>query len=349
MSARDSRSRLRERAALAFVWLLGLGLIGCGTTFKLPNEVAKGREVPSDKSYQMIATWIGMSGISDILLTQGSGSQLFLLFDKTSADPALRAKVLAYPLKGRPPSPTPISGIDFAIAGHPDPDPNPVAMCAGGNQIFVLDQGDTAAARNPADGKIVDLSRYWHVARYGLLGGDTISTFTDSSLAFVRGIAADDKGNVYVSGTAIIFILDPADPRIRTRVFQYRIYKYSPGPRYPGVTPPDRNMPGANWHRDTTFVVEEGSGIGTLEDPRGIFWSKSGGDALYASDFGKNWIQSSTTTREHGLYQIDGGGRFDLTNGPVDVRSISPASSILVTPATSACCVTTRTTRTSKE
>jgi sugar lactone lactonase YvrE len=139
-------------------------------------------------------------------------------------------------------------------------------------------------------------------------------------MAFVRGIAADAAGNVYVAGTAIIFILDPSDARIRTRIFSFRIWKYSRGPRYPGVTPPDRTMPGANWHRDTTWVVEEGSGIGTLMDPHGIFWSDVGGSGLYASDFGKNWIQKlSDALPSTGFYQLDGGQTGKLLNGPEDV------------------------------
>ena len=83
---------------------------------------------------------------------------------------------------------------------------------------------------------------------------------------------------------AVILVPDPNDARIRTRLFQFRVYRYKRGPRYPGITPPDRLMPGANWHRDTTYVVEEGSGLGTVVDPRGLYWTAN---ALYASDFGK--------------------------------------------------------------
>src|SRR5690349_22622223 len=36
------------------------------------------------------------------------------------------------------------------------------------------------------------------VREFGLLGGDTMTTFTDTTMAFVHGIAADADGAVYV-------------------------------------------------------------------------------------------------------------------------------------------------------
>ena len=287
----------------------------------LPTETPKGRAIPSDKSYQMLATWSGMNGITDILLTQGTGSQLFLLFNHGGTGTAPRGEIRAYPLT----RPNPIGGIDFTTLF------NPVALCAASNRVFVLDQGDTCIARrNPAtgrcdstgawDNRITDLSRYWRVREYGLLGGDTISTFTDTTLLYVRGIAGDPQGRIYVAGTAVIYVADPQSPRLLSRTQQYRVYRYARGPRYPGVSPPDRNMPGAQWHRDTTWIVEEGSGIGTLVDPRGMTWSAAGGAALYAADFGKNWVQKlSDQTSSAGFFQLDGGQTGSGFNGPTDV------------------------------
>lgn len=297
----------RLLCAALMLGIVALAGAGCGAAFKLPTETAQNRVIPSDKSYQMLATWTGMDGIADLLLTQGVGTQLFLLFNHGGTGTASRGEVLAYPLS----KPTPISGITFPTLF------NPVALCSGAGKVFVLDQGDTCLARaNPADGqcgiqngwnaRVSDLSLYWRVREYGLLGGDTLGTFTDTTMAFVRGVAADDAGNVYVSGSAIILIPDPSDARLLTRSFQYRIYKYSRGPRYPGVVPPDRRMPGSNWHRDTTFAVEEGSGIGTLVDPRGLFWSGVNGSALFGADFGKNWIQKlSVVQSSTGFYELD--------------------------------------------
>ena len=296
-------------------------LAGCGARFPLPNEVARGRTIPSDQSYQMLATWTGMDDVRDILLTQGTGSQLFILFNHGGSGPVTRGEVRAYPLT----RPNPIDGIDFLTLF------NPVALCAGGNRVFVLDQGDTCLARaNPTNGacdttgrwnmRISNLGLYWRVREYGLLGGDTLGTFTDTTVAFVQGIAADAQGNVFVSGSAIIRVPGQTNPLITERGFQFRIYKYKRGPRYPNVVPADGNMPGANWHRDTTFVIEEGSGIGTVLDPRGIFWSGAGGPALYAADFGKNWAQKLYDDQSStGFYYLDGGQSGTPFNGPTDV------------------------------
>jgi hypothetical protein len=305
----------RALAALAVSIAAVPILAGCGTQFPLPTETLTGRLVPSDHSYQMIATWSGMDGIADILLTQGPGSQLFLLFNHPGAGTAPRGAVYAYALKAKPPTPSPLPGIDFRSLFVP------AALCAGAGRVFVLDEGDTALARNPVDGNVSDLSTYWRVREYGLLGGDTLSTFTDTSFAFVRGIAADNQGRVYVSGTAIILVPDPQDARIRTRTFLFRIYRYLRVT--PGSVTPDPYMPGTDrWVRDLNYVVEEGSGLGTVVDPRGLYWAGSGvpgGPALFAADFGKNWVQKlSDTQSSTGAFKIDV-AQDTTISGPFDV------------------------------
>jgi hypothetical protein len=308
------RRRLAVAAPLTAVAFL---LAGCGTPFKLPTETRQGRLLPSDNSYQMVATWTGMDGIADILLTQGPGSQLFMLFNHPGVGTAPRGAVYAYALKARPPVPSPLPGIEFRSLFVP------AALCAGAGKVFVLDEGDTTLARDPVTGRVSDLSTYWRVREFGLLGGDTVSTFTDTSLAFVRGIAADDLGRVYVSGTAIIFIPDPQDARIRTRAFQFRIYRYRKVT--PGSVPPDPYMPGTDrWVRDQNFIVEEGSGLGSLMDPRGLYWAGAGvtgGPALFAADFGKNWVQKlSDAVSSLGIFKIDVAQDTSL-NGPQDVAA----------------------------
>ena len=160
-----------------------------------------------------------MDGIRDILLTQGTGTQLFLLFNHGGTGTASRGEVLAY-ARLKPTGPqTPLPGIAFQGLF------NPVALCVGGdgagrpaNRIFVLDQGDTTGAgrsrthhlrrydrtRTPPGNwrpnDVSDLGLYCRVREYGLLGGDTVSTFIDTTMAFVNGIAADAQGRVYVSG-----------------------------------------------------------------------------------------------------------------------------------------------------
>jgi len=295
---------MRATAAVAACLLLA----GCGTPFKLPTETRASRLLPSDRSYQMVATWTGMVGVADILLTQGPGTQLFVLFQGPGIGTSLRGHVSGYALKARPPTPAPLPGIDFLNLF------NPHALCAGRGQVFVLDQGDSLLARDPATGRVGELSLTWRVRQYGLLGGDTVGTFTDTSMAFVRGIAADAQGRVYVSGSYIVNIPDPQDNRIKTRSFVFRIMRYKPVA--PGSVPPDPHMPGTDrWVRDVGPLpderpfVDEGSGLGSVDDPRGLYWvgpGALGGPAVLTADFGKNWMQKiSDDFPSTGLFKVD--------------------------------------------
>jgi hypothetical protein len=164
---------------------------------------------------------------------------------------------------------------------------------------------------------VSDLSLYSRVREYGLLGGDTISTFTDTSMAFVSGVAADSRGRVYVSGPKLEFVPDLMAPSLTTRTFLWRVNRYVRGPKYPGVY--DKYMPGCNWHKDTTFVVVDGSGTGTVEDPRGLFWGAYG-PALYVADYGKNWVQRLTDELPVSGYKVDQAAGFTLL-APTDVTA----------------------------
>jgi len=291
---------LRAFAALApFATLVALAG-GCGSKFDLPTEHRANRRITPDQSYTFAAKWTGMARVRDVLLTQRSNSQ---------------GACRAYPLTRS----TPIRGTDFLDLG------NPIALGAGGdgtgsplNRVYVLDKGDTCIARrNPFTQvcgdtvggwllKVGDVKHYWHVREYGLLGGAPITTFTDTLVADVEGIAADNLGNVYVSGTAIIEVADVNNPRILTRIFQSRIYRYARGPLHPGV--PDSRVPGANWHRDDGWEVIEGSGIGSVTRPKGIDWmDTSTGPAVFAADSGNKWIQRlSASQSSTGAYRLDG-------------------------------------------
>lgn len=317
---RVSRLRIASAAGL----LLGLTALpavsalisGCGGAYPLPTELRR-RAIPSDKSYQMVSTWSSQDSVQDLLLTQGIGVQLFVLFNRGGAGTASRGNLSLYPLT----TPSAIPGIDFPTLF------NPVALASGGdghgsavNRVFVLDQGDTALARtNPItgipgdttggyDNRVTRFDLYWRVREYGLLGGDTLSSFTDTTVSFVRSIAADANGSVYVACLAIVLVTDPQDSRLLTRTLQPRIYRYLRGPRYQGIVPPDPRMPGSNWHRDSTWAVEDGSGLGYLQDPRGLVWSAAGTPALYSGDVGKNVVQKlSDQTKNTGLLNIDTG------------------------------------------
>jgi DNA-binding beta-propeller fold protein YncE len=321
---------MRRASAILITIAAVAGLAGCGTDLPLPTE-RSGALVPSDKSYAMEATWTGMTDVRDILLTQSTGTQLFVLFNHGGTGAGVRGEVHSYArLRATGPQ-TPLPDIDFPTLF------NPVALASGGdglgganNRVFVLDRGDTCMARqNPRSGSCTDtsggwtnrvshLEYFWRVREFGLLGRDTLSTFTDTSMAFVSGIAADALGRVYVAGAAIARVQDTADPRLFTWTYVWRVNRYLRGQRYPGVNDP--YMPGTRfWHRDTTWLVRDGSGIGSVVDPRGLFWGTYGSGGLYTSDFGKSWVQEmSDVYPSTGLLRISAAADLDLS-GPLDV------------------------------
>ena len=316
---------MRARSMLVLTALLGIGgfMVGCGSKFELPTERKAGRVVPQDGSYQAKATWAGMDGIQDVLLTQGTGTQLFLLFNHGGSGTAPRGGVLDYFQSRKQPVGHSMLGGLF----------NPAALCAGGdgfggtaNRVFVLDQGDTCLARIYARTGVCDSSRYWtnlnyiwRVREYGLLGGDTISTFTDTTMAFVDGVASDTEGSVYVSGKAIVFTMSNTSQFLFVRSLVSRVYKYRRGPRYPGVVPADRNLPGAHWHRDTTYFHTQGSGVGYVNDVRGMAWSNVFPAGLYVADFGNNSGQKLSDSDTTGFFRYEQDGDGQSLTAPQDI------------------------------
>src|SRR6185436_6286243 len=236
-----ARAEVLMRRVLALLVLASLAAIplGCGGTFELPTEHPKAI-VPTDQSYAMLATWKGMDGVQDLIITQGQGNQLFVLFNHGGSGPSSvpRGEVKLYPLT----NPNPI--------GHPYFEPmrslfNPVAIAAGRNGLFVLDQGDSCAAkydvrlgtceadhdtsngRIPFRNQIFDYSSTWRVREYSFdvrTAGDTVSTFTDTTVAQPYGIAVDEQGRVYVSCLAVFLDSLQTNKSIRTRKFVSRIY-----------------------------------------------------------------------------------------------------------------------------
>jgi hypothetical protein len=291
--------------------------IACGGRFQLPTEARSKAIVPTDKTYAMIATWRGFNHLRDVMLTRGTGSQLFMLFNdpSLSGPPSVpRGSVALYPFT----QPTPI--------GPPFFDPprglfNPVAFASAQALLFVLDEGDSCQAKtdpqrgtceadtthNGRRSQIYDYSATWRVREYHITGGDTVSTFTDTTMAYVYGVAGDDLGNVYVAGIAVVLDTLSTDQRIRTRKYVSRIYRYARGPHYPGVVPNDVLMPGANWHRDTTWVVLDGTGTSSVNDPRGIRWTPTSGGALLVADRANNKAKLiATYANSVGLVKLDG-------------------------------------------
>lgn len=299
----------RRLALLAFAAVLA-AQAGCGGKFDLPTERPSSGVVPSDQSYGMLATWEGMNGVRDLFLTQGLGNQLFVLFNTGgSGGPSVpRGEVRLYPLT----QPNPIFGNFFSPLLTLF---NPVAISVGTNPagsgdrrltLFVLDQGDSCQAKfdvrrgscapdadttratgHPFRNQIFDYSATWRVREYRISGGDTLGTFTDTTIAEPWGIAADDEGRVYVGATAVILDTNQTDKRIRTRKHVSRIYRYVRGQKYAGID--DLNMPGtSSWHRDTTWLVLDGTGESFVSDPRGLHWSPRGTHPLFIADRGNN-------------------------------------------------------------
>jgi sugar lactone lactonase YvrE len=198
----------------------------------------------------------------------------------------------------------------------------------------VLDQGDTGSARATVDPvqfplgivydadcgpiasfwrPIVDLSRYWRVREYSITTGDTVTTFTDTTFASVNGIAVDSQGRVYVSGVLMFCSVDPFDSRNHTLEYEYRVYRYEKGGS-------DPDMPGASWHRDRSYEVGQGTGIGSTLDPRHMYWDAFDGPALYFADTGNNDVQKYSDPSGSAVsYKIDV-GEFNLPlQAPSDV------------------------------
>ena len=333
-------------AALAAIAFAFLGA-GCGAEFKLPTERTENRAAPSDGSYQMIATWTGLDGVTDALLIPGP--QLFLAF---RGNPG---RVVQYSTT----SPFPIATGRFLGVQ------NPASLAASPTSVFVLDQGDTAAARDfggpgavyeldcngipapmtraagsPIDWRLIkDLSKYWFVREYDLTGRNSRGAFTDTTFAYVYGIAADSQGRIYVAGVIKFCSVDPFDPLgvLRSLEHRYRIYRYVRGsgdryvvgvPAAPGGTPPE-------WRRDRTFEVVEGTGIGSTQDPRGMAWSAATGSALFFADRGNDEAQkfdefgSLGNSYKLGFCEADTLG--DLVT-PVDVDVDGPGFVYVVDP-----------------
>ncbi len=335
------------------VWAFPLALLavgamsamsaGCGGKFDLPTERA-GRVVPSDQSYAMLATWRGMDGVQDLIITQGQGNQLFVLFNTGgSGGPGIaRGRVALYPLT----QPNPI--------GPPFFNPltslfNPIGISSGVNPaaagdqrftLFVLDQGDSCAAKfdvlrgtceadadttratgHPFRSQVRDYFATWRVREFRLGGGDTISTFTDTTVAQPYGIASDEQGRVYVAGIAVVLDTSQTDKRIRTRKFVSRIYRYARGNRYPGVL--DINMPGtSSWYRDTTWTVFDGTGNSSVSDPRGLHWSRFGTNPIFVADRGNNQVKAiSSFDDSAGLVRVDGQATGANLNHPEGVAA----------------------------
>jgi DNA-binding beta-propeller fold protein YncE len=240
-----------------------------------------------------------MNGVEDVLLTPSK--ELFLLF-RTAARDSGWVEEWALGLGSR--LSTRFPGVS-----------NAAAIAFGANQLFVLDQGGTAAARvtrateyqsdcGPVqvfNRPIANVSRYLHVRAFNL-NGAAAGSFTDTSFLWVNGIAADAAGRVYVGGILGLCIVDPFNPFIRTFGSEFRIRRYERGTN-------DGSVIGTGWRRDPSYELVEGTGIGSTRDPRGMHWAMTEGSALYFADAGNQEVQKFADPASGGSsFKIDFGG-----------------------------------------
>ena len=300
---------LRRLLLLLIVAAAAFALSNCGTGFKLPAEVQRPL-VPGNGEYVRLDTKTGFTGVADLLLTKStspSNEQLYVLY----ADPSAHAGV---GLEAWPQSLAAPLSYTYATLQHP------VAVCGSSTRLFVLDQGDSCLAHairprpgGRCDSLTVNFQYSWRVREFFPDGGDTVSSFTDTTMAWVQGIAVDDQQRIYVSGLYVLVTLNPDNPFLYYRRYVWRVFRYVQG----GT---DSRMPGANWHRDDTYAVEEGSGLGTNNDPTGLAWSPFGGGGLFITDTGNNRAQRRSDPPSPFDYLLLDGASGSMV-APVDVST----------------------------
>lgn len=258
------RIPLRRTLPLACA-ALALGAAGCGNKFSLPTETPGG-VIPEKGSYAYTGSVRGLPHLTDVLLTRGTGSTLYVVFDS--------ANVRAFPRFFRGDGSTP--PLSYAFSGHF----KPIRICQAPGKLYLLDAGDTTLAQS-------DTSKAPGFLIYGLTGGAPTFTLKDTSLASVSGIASDPAGNVYVAGVGKEFIRDdPQDSRRRTYKFVNRVYRY---------------LAAQGFARDTQFFVDDGQGIGTISNPGDVFVDPLLGDnQLYVADTGKDVAQRMVVQNNNG-------------------------------------------------
>ncbi len=276
-----------RQAVLPAALALALGAAGCGNKFSLPVETPGG-VIPEKGSYAYTGSVRGLPHLTDVLLTRGTGSTLYVVYDS--------ANVRAFPRFFRGDGSTP--PLSYVFSGGF----KPIRICQAPGKLYVLDAGDTTLAKS-------DTTRAPGFSIYGLTGGAPTFVYKDSSLASVSGIASDPAGNIYVAGVGKEFIRDdPQDTRRRTFKFVSRVYRY---------------LAAQGFARDTQFYVDDGQGIGTISNPGDIFVDPILGDNfLYVADTGKDVVQRMEIGNNAGqplpAISLDGSQTGTLFVAPAD-------------------------------
>jgi hypothetical protein len=259
------RARSLALAGLVASTALALVTAGCGNKYSLPTETPGG-VIPEKGSYAYTGSVRGLTRVTDVLLTRGTGSTLYVVYDS--------ANVSAYPRFFRGDGTTPPLSYTFAGLFKP------IRICQAPGKLYVLDAGDTTLAK-------ADATKGPGFLIYGFTGGAPTFALKDTTLASVSGIAADRAGNLYLSGIGKEFIADdPQDSRRRTYKFVSRVYRY---------------LAAQGFTRDTQFFVDDGQGVGTVSQPGDCFVDPLlGDDYLYVADTGKDLAQRMEIRNNNG-------------------------------------------------
>jgi hypothetical protein len=253
------------RLLAAFAIAGALSALGCGGEFSLPTETPGG-VIPEKGSYAYQGSLRGFTNLTDVLLTLGTGSTVYVVFDSL--------QIKAYPRFFRPDGLTPPLSYTFTGAFKP------TKICQGPARLYVLDAGDSTLSKS-------DTTKAAGFLQYAVSGGPPVFVLRDTSLASVSGIASDAAGNVYISGIGKEFIGDdPQDSRRRTYKFVSRVYRY---------------LVAQNFARDRAFFVDDGQGIGTVSDPGDCTVRNfQGTEYLYVADEGKDIAQRLKIVKNNG-------------------------------------------------
>jgi hypothetical protein len=285
--------RYSVRALLLLLSSTVLGAAGCGNKFFLPTETPGG-VIPEKGSYAYIGSVRGLPHLTDVLLTRGTGSTLYVVYDS--------ANVRAFPRFFRGDGTTPPLSYSFQSLYKP------IRICQAPGKLYLLDAGDTTLGQS-------DTTKAPGFAIYGLTGGVPTFVYKDTTLASVSGISSDPAGNVYVAGVGKEFIRDdPQDSRRRTYKFVSRVYRY---------------LVAQGFKRDTQFYVDEGQGTGTISLPGDIFVDPLLGDnQLYVADTGKDLTQRMQVQNNNGVplpaLALDGAQTGTTLLAPADFVADAP-------------------------
>ncbi len=250
-------------ATLAMMaWLALLAASGCGWERDLPPQPDVVIDIPEPGTYNLRAVW-DLEQPGDVVI---SGSFVYAITGSSH--------VGVYFADRYAPEPLPIAREYEGLLA-----PAALAVAkAGSTFVVVADSGDMRC-------KVY----YW-------LGGEPLSSFTDSTWTRFGGIAADDRLRIFVADAE------------RDTIAAY-----------------DR------WGHPLGLVASKGSGSGYVQSPHGLDWA---GGVLGVADTGKRWVQRLDPDSANTPVVVEPiGPDEDWFDSPVDVALEDDAGHIYVVDA----------------